>query len=128
MTKYLSIEEILRIHFQVIEDYGGSHGVRDEGRVHSATNAPKKAVFGIEQYPDLITKAALYLRNIVSDHPFVDGNKRTAITVSGIFLQRNGYKVHTDPKELEDFVILIATEHYDIDKIVAWLKTRTSKQ
>lgn len=128
MTQYLTIEEILRLHFQVIEDYGGSHGVRDEGRIHSVANAPKQVAYGIEQYPDIVTKAAVYLRNIISDHPFVDDNKRTALTVSGIFLSRNGYKLSAGPKELEDFVISIATERYDIDKISSWLKVNASKQ
>jgi death-on-curing protein len=127
MIKYLSIEEILRLHFQVIEDYGGSHGVRDEGRIHSITNAPKQIVFKVEQYPDLITKAAVYLRNMISDHPFIDGNKRTAITSCGVFLQRNGGRLNANPKELEDFVVSIATEHLEIAPIAVWLKSYTSK-
>ena len=76
MIQYISLEEILRIHFQVIEDYGGSHGVRDEGRLKSVVNAPKQEVFGEEQYSSLFDKAAVYLRNIIGDHPFSDGNKR----------------------------------------------------
>ena len=89
--KYLSVEEILRLHHQLIEDYGGSHGVRDEGRLLSVVKAPKLAVFNQEQYITLFDKAAVYLRNLIGDHPFTDGNKRTAITVCGIFLARNGH-------------------------------------
>lgn len=127
MIRYLSVEEILRLHFQVIEDFGGSHGVRNEGRIHSAANAPKQDVFGVDQYSGITAKAAVYLRNIIADHPFVDGNKRTAVTVAGIFLQRNGCKLSADPKELEDFVVSIAVEHYDIDKIATWLEARTTE-
>jgi death-on-curing protein len=127
MIKYLSIEEILRLNFQVIEDYGGSHGVRDEERIYSIANAPMQIVFNEEKYPDLITKAAVYLRNIVSNHPFIDGNKRTYITSSGVFLQRNGCRLNANPKELEDFVVSIATEHLEIATIAVWLKSHTSK-
>jgi death on curing protein len=120
-TKYLNLEEILRLHFQVIEDFGGSHGVRDEGRLRSVVQAPKQVVFGEEQYPLLFEKAAVYLRNIIGDHPFADGNKRTAITVCGIFMFRNGSNLKADPKDLEFFTIKVATHHLKINEIAAWL-------
>jgi death on curing protein len=123
---YLTLEEILRLHYQLIEDFGGSHGVRDEGRLKSVIDAPKQSVFGEEQYPTVLHKAAVYLRNIVGDHPFSDGNKRTAITVCGIFLTRNGYELIATPDLLEDFTVKVATDHLDIDTIVAWLKTHTT--
>jgi len=125
MTKYLTIEEILRLHFQVIEDYGGSHGVRDEDRIQSVASAPKQIVFGVEQYKDIITKSAVYLHNIIGDHPFIDGNKRTAITVCGIFLKRNGLSLVSSPKKLEDFVVLIAVGRLNIKQITEWLKKET---
>ena len=122
MTKYLSLEEILRLHFQVIEDFGGSHGVRDEGRLASLVSAPKQEVFGAEQYPNIFQKAAVYMRNLIGDHPFVDGNKRTAVTVAGIFLLRNGYRLTASPKELENFAVKIAVKKLDVTEIAAWLK------
>ncbi len=126
MIEYLSLEEILRLHFQVIEDYGGSHGVRDEGRLISVIDAPRLEVFGVEQYPSIYEKAAVYLRNIIGDHSFTDGNKRTAVTVSGVFLARNGIRLTTSPKELEDFTIRIAVEHLEIPKIADWIKLNSS--
>jgi len=90
MTYYFTIEEILRLHFQIVEDFGGLHGVREEGRLKSLVAAPRQEVFGIEQYKSVCEKAAVYLRNIIADHPFADGNKRTAVTACGIFLSRNG--------------------------------------
>lgn len=126
--KYLSAEEILRLHWQVIEDFGGAHGVRDESRLLSAVSAPKQNVFGREQYPDLLTKAAVYLRNIIGDHPFVDGNKRTAVTVTAIFLRRNGVRLSCTPKALEDFAVKIATERQDVPIIAAWLEVNSVKR
>jgi len=61
MTKYLALEEILRLHYQVITDFGGSHGVRDERRLESVEAAPKQEVFGAEQYESVFEKAAVYL-------------------------------------------------------------------
>jgi death on curing protein len=122
MTHYLSLEEILRLHFQVIKDFGGSHGVRDEGRLQSVIAAPAQVVFGQEQYPSVYEKAAVYARNIIADHPFVDGNKRTAVTVCGIFLARTGHRLTAEPRALEDFAVQVATEHLDVPTIAAWLR------
>lgn len=125
MAKYLSIEEILRLHFQVVEEYGGSHGVRDESRLASVEQAPKQKVFGVEQYGTLHEKAAVYTRNIISDHPFNDGNKRTGITVTGVFLLRNGVRLTATPKDLEDFAVSVATNHLDVQAIATWFEAHS---
>jgi len=122
---YLSLEEILRVHFQVIKDFGGSHGVRDEGRLASVIAAPRLEVFGQQQYPTVYDKAAVYLRNIIGDHPFTDGNKRTALTVCGIFLSRNGHKLTADQAELEVFTVRVATDHLIVKDIASWLKAHS---
>lgn len=125
MATYLTVEEILRLHYKLIDDYGGSHGIRDEGRLKSVMEAPRQEVFGVEQYPGLTEKAAVYVRNIIGDHPFSDGNKRTGITVAGIFLLRNGLKLTAAPKELEDFAVKVATDSLDIPEIAAWFAANT---
>ncbi len=123
--RYLTAEEILHLHFQVIEDFGGSHGVRSESRLLSVISAPQQVIFGEEQYPGVFDKAAVYMRNIIGDHPFVDGNKRTAVTVCGIFLARNGARFMATPGELEDFAVHVATDHLDVPAIAAWLTTHS---
>lgn len=128
MTKYLTLEEILRLHFQVVEDFGGSHGVRDEGRLASLSEAPRQEVFGVEQYPDVFLKSAVYMRNIIADHPFVDGNKRTAVACAGVFLGRNGLHLTATPKGLEDFAVYVATKKPEVPEIAAWFKTHSAKQ
>jgi death-on-curing protein len=122
--QYLTAEAILRLHFQVIEDFGGSHGVRDEGRLQSVVEAPRQEIFGQEQYPTLFDKAVVYLRNLIGDHPFSDGNKRTAVTACGIFLMRNGARLTATPQELENFAVRVAVEHLDTSTIAAWLEAR----
>lgn len=119
---YMNLEEVLKLHFQLVEDFGGSHGVRDEGRLMSVIDAPKQIVFNIEQYPSIFEKAAVYLRNIINDHPFTDCNKRTGITVCVIFLERNGKHITANPKDLETFTVKVLIDHLDITKIAEWLK------
>jgi len=122
---YLTLEEILRLHFEIINDYGGSHGVRDESRLQSVVAASALVVFEQEQYKTVYQKAAVYLRNIIADHPFVDGNKRTATTCMGIFLMRQGHKLTATPKELEDIAVQVAVDHLPVQDIAAWLKSHT---
>jgi death-on-curing protein len=125
-TIYLELEEILRLHFQLIEDFGGSHGVRDESRLKSVGGAPCQEVFGVEQYPTIYEKSAVYLRNIIGDHPLSDGNKRTAITVCAIFLARNAVNIDARPQDLENFTVRVATDHLGIDEIAGWLQTHSN--
>lgn len=122
MIHYISIEELLSLHFRVIEDYGGSHGVRDEGRLESVISAPRQEIFGEEQYKSVFEKAAVYMRNIIGDHPFVDGNKRAGVTTCGVFLVRNNNTLHALPKDLEDFAVRVATDHLDVADIANWLE------
>jgi death on curing protein len=126
-TKYVTLEEILRLHFLVIEDFGGSHGVREENILKSVIIAPNQVVFNKEQYSTIFDKAAVFLRNIIGDRPFQDGNKRTAATVCGIFLLRNGRRLTATPKELEDFAIRVATKHLEILEISRWIKCNTEE-
>lgn len=125
MKNYLSLKEVLRLHFQVIEDFGGSHGTRDEERLASLVLAPRQEVFGVEQYADIFQKAAVYIRNLIGDHPFVDGNKRMAVTVAGLFLQRNDYHLTATPTELEDFAVDVAVKKLKVAEIATWLKNHS---
>ncbi len=124
--KYLTAEEILLIHHQLIERYGGSHGTRDLSRIKSVAIAPSQFVFGEEQYKTIFKKAAVYARNIITDHPFHDGNKRTGITTAAMFLAKNGYNLKTGVGEIENFAVKIATKKLSVDDIANWLKQHTS--
>jgi len=122
MTRYFSEEEILLVHFKLIERYGGAHGTRVLERVRAVVAAPQQETFGEEQYTTLFEKAAVYARNIIGDHPFADGNKRTGITVAVMFLQQNGQTFKAQKGELEDFAVQVATEHLDVSAIATWLE------
>ena len=123
---YLEAEEILLIHHQLIERYGGSHGTRDLERIKSATSAPAQHIFGEEQYRGIFEKAAVYARNLITDHPFHDGNKRTGITSAILFLNKNGHVFKANKGEIENFAVQIAVERLNISDIAVWLKQHAS--
>ncbi len=125
--KAFTVEDLLLLHFKIIDDFGGSHGVRDEGRLHSAIAAPWQEVFGDPLYLTIFDKAAVYIRSVIADHPFVDGNKRTAITLGSLLLMRNNHMLTATSEELEDFAVQVAVEHLEIPVIAAWLKAHSKK-
>lgn len=125
--KYLSSEDILQIHSVVIDETGGMHGVRDMHIVLSLENSPRQAVFGKELYPDVFDKAAVYAMNIISNHPFIDGNKRTGMTAAFVFLEDNGFIAKANEGEIEKFALAIIKEKLEIKEIAVWLKKHSRK-
>lgn len=119
--KSLTLEQLLELHVLVIQETGGSQGLRDLGRLESAIATQTQSVFGEELYTTLYEKAAALIRSIIADHPFVDGNKRTAMLTGLTFLRENGLQFIAQQGEIEDFAVKIATDHLDIPTIAAWL-------
>lgn len=124
---YLTPEQVLFIHYRLIEETGGSHGLRDIGLLQSAIARPMAAFGGDELYPDIFTKAAALMHSLIKNHPFIDGNKRTAITSSSIFLLRNGFQITASNKELEQFTLEAASTKIEIEKIAKWFKKHSVK-
>lgn len=123
---YLTAADILRIHSYIIDETGGSHGLRDRGAVESVVAAPQQSFSGKKMHKTVFKKAAVYLYQIAMNHPFVDGNKRTAITAAGIFLEENSYKLSAEAGELEDFMVQVIEEGLDSAEIADWLEGYTS--
>lgn len=128
---FLELEEVLKIHAQLIEAYGGSHGIRDTGALISSLETPKSG-FGNEYFhKSIFDKASAYLFHIAKNHPFIDGNKRIAFACTDVFLLLNGYKLK-NKKSLEnsyyDFVIEVSSSH-DItkEKIALFLESNSEK-
>lgn len=121
--KYLTQDDIERLHIEIIDASGGSHGIRDKGRIDSAVAAQKQMVFGEELYKTIFDKAAALARGIIADHPFIDGNKRTGIMSGIMLMELNGYDMsRLIDRELEEFAICIAVNKPDIPTIAAWFK------
>jgi death-on-curing protein len=108
-TRFLTLDEVLAIHAQWIELFGGSLGIRDVGLLESALAMPSAGFGDEDMHPTLHEKAAAYLYHIVKNHPFLDGNKRVGAAVALGFLGINGVSIETTNDELADLVLAVAT-------------------
>jgi death on curing protein len=121
----LSLEHILEIHTLVVGATGGSSGLRDLGRLEAAIASQTQNVFGEELYPTIIDKAAAIIRGIIADHPFVDGDKRTAMLAGLTLIELNSLHFKAESSEIEDFAVQIATDKLDIPSVAKWLRSHT---
>jgi death-on-curing protein len=105
---FLSLEEVLAIHRDQIERYGGADGLRDVGLLQSAVAAPAATFGGEFLHRDLFEMAAAYLFHLTSNHPFVDGNKRVGTVAALVFLDLNGVSFRAGEDDLERIVLAVA--------------------
>lgn len=124
---YLNINQVLAIHSEVIEQAGGSRGVRDIGLVDSAVARPQATFGGKDLYPNIFSKAACLGHSLIRNHPFVDGNKRTGYMSMRLFLNINGYDIKAPEDEKYKFVIEIAEKEKDERSIAEWLKKHSQR-
>ncbi len=124
MTEYLTAQQVLFIHARLIATTGGEHGVRDIGLLESAVARPQATFDRVELYPGLFHKAAALMESLAQNHPFVDGNKRTAITAA-MFLQRNGRRLETTNAELERFTLWVVTARPLLPELADWFHMHT---
>ena len=94
MSRYLVVNEVLEINAEVVRKFGGIHGLRDSGALQSAVGRLESGY-----YADTIEEASALFESLSQNHPFLDGNKRTAITATGVFLLLNGYRLLFDDLE-----------------------------
>src|SRR5215467_320973 len=97
---YLTLAEILQIHRQQIEEYGGIHGIRDKGLLESAVFRPQTGY-----YNSLAEEAAALMESLANNHPFLDGNKRIAFAAAHTFLLINGYDLEVRPLAAYEFMM-----------------------
>ena len=121
----LSKEHIIALHKQLIERYGGIHGVRDEGLLDSALNAPFQSFGNIEFFSTVIEKAVRLCVGLVQNHPFHDGNKRVGAMVLLSTLKRNNIRLKTNNVELTSIILDLAAKRIDSDFLLSWVKDRT---
>lgn len=126
-TVYLSVEQVLFIYDQVIEETGGAFGVRDIGALRAAVERPKAGFAGVDAYPDLFAKAAALLESLCNNHPFLDGNKRVAYVAAGLFLELNGYELIAARRAAEPFMLRVAQGQMSLQQLRAWLRKYAKK-
>lgn len=124
---FLTFEQVLAIHDNQIETYGGSHGIRDLALFESAIMRPQTTFGGRDLYPTVFEKAAVLMHSLIMNHSFTDGNKRTGTVSTLVFLEINRFRVSVDQKELVNISLEIASKHMGVKSLAEWLKKYSKK-
>ena len=121
MTTYFLVEDVLAFHDMQLRLHGGAPGIRDMGLIEAALFRPQTGY-----YKDIIEEAAALWESFLMNHPFVDGNKRTAFAVMDIFLRVNGVRLRTTPLAAGDFIYgLFDQDDVTFKALDAWLRDNT---
>jgi death-on-curing protein len=124
VTDYLSLADVLAIHEDLIERYGGAAGVRDLGQLEAALFRPQSGY-----YDDEIAQAAALWESLSQNHPFIDGNKRAAFASAFTFLAINGLALTADPDDTWRFLSeLYEGQRFRFETLYAWLKVHVRKK
>jgi death on curing protein len=116
---YLTVAEALEMHRHLVEEFGGSNGLRDQGRLEAAIFRPQ-----IGYYSSLAEEAAALMESLANNHAFVDGNKRISLAVTDTFLRVNGFYLDLDPDEAYSFVTrAIAAHEFRFGPIRDWISS-----
>jgi len=118
---YPSIEEVISAHDRLIARFGGSLGLRDRAALESALARPQSGY-----YEDVIQEAAALWESLSQNHPFIDGNKRIAVTATAAFLRVNGYLLRFEDRAAYEFMMdLYETGRFRFAQLEPWLRTHT---
>ena len=124
---YLTAEQIELIHAGILAKSGGLFGTREPGVVAGLESSPRQSVFGKELHLTLFHKAAVYMRTIIAQHPFLDSNKRTGMMSAFTFLEVNGYHMTATDGEVFEYALFMATEKPEGDIVALWLESHAKK-
>ena len=120
----LTKSQVVLMHKRLIDRYGGTHGVRDDGLLDSALNAPFQSFGGRDFFPTIVEKAVRLCIGLVRNHPFYDGNKRIGALVLLTILDLNHIQVKTNSRELADLILQYAARQIDDETVLQWVKDR----
>lgn len=121
MTLYLTVDEVVSIHDDQIAQFGGSHGLRDANGLIAAVHRPQSGY-----YTSITDEAAALWESLSGNHPFIDGNKRTAIVAAATFLAINSKPITSDPADTYKFVVgLYENATADFQNMSVWLAANT---
>jgi death-on-curing protein len=122
VTDYLTVIEVLAMHADLIDRYGGSMGIRDRGLLEAALYRPQTGY-----YADVVEEAAALWESLSQNHPFIDGNKRTAFAAMYTFLEINGLLLTADADQAYQFVsTLYEEQEFSFDRLTSWLRQNTA--
>jgi death-on-curing protein len=127
-VNYLSADDIIYLHDEIIRETGGSLGIRESGLLDSIVEKPKSYFAENELYPTLFDKAATVFEALCNYHVFTDGNKRTSALAMYRMLSINEYTLDATNEELEDYALIIATTNPDLAQVAKWIESHATKQ
>lgn len=122
MTNYISLSEVLQIHEKLINSFGGSTGIRDMGLLQSAIHRPEATFGGVDLYTSIYLKSAALLESLILNHPFFDGNKRTAISSTAYFLKKNSIVLRLPRNESIAYILDINNHKLSFKQIKEWIQ------
>jgi len=120
MQRFLEVSHVLYLHKEVIDDFGGIHGTRDENLLDSAVNVPRAAFGGEYLHKTIPAMAAAYAFHLCQNHPFLDGNKRIALSSSVAFLEINGYELPVSKGIMSEKILSIASGKMNKDELTSF--------
>lgn len=125
--RFLEQSEILLIHEVQIDRFGGMPGIRDEGLLESALAQPQSTFGGKLLHSTIHEQAAAYLYHLAKNHPFIDGNKRTAFAAMDVFLRLNGYVLKLTNAQSYELVLQVVQGDLNKESLVKYLKRPIEK-
>ena len=125
MTVYLTKEQVIKIHKTQLELFGGLDGIRDEGLLESSLAAPQAGYGAVRFFPDVRQAAGVLTYSLIKNHPFVDGNKRTAAISGRVFLKMNDWNFQPTDNEFYDMVIGMAAGTKKRDEFIKFVIDNT---
>lgn len=129
IIRFLTLDQVLRLHSKSLAQHGGTDGIRDMGLLQSAIAQPAASFGGEYLHASLFEKAAAYAFHIAENQPFLDGNKRTALLSALVFMKSNGVAIRHDPRdELYPAMIALANRQLDKSGLAALLRRLASEQ
>ena len=126
--RYLTLNEVLDLYRQVMEQSGGAVGIRDLNALESAVAQPRMTFGGEELYPTVVEKASALGFSLVMNHPFVDGNKRIGHAAMETFLVLNGFEINAPVDEQERVILQLAASELNRDEFTKWLHTHITER
>ncbi len=125
--QYVEIDQVYYLHERIIKRAGSRASIRDFALLHSAVERPKATYQGQDLYPTLFSKAAALLQSLTLNHPFSDGNKRTAWGTMRWFLALNGYTLRVSVGDAVEFMLRVDNEKPDLKEIAKWIKNNSKE-
>lgn len=125
---WITVEQVIAVHAYLINETGGTAGIRDKAGLEAAIAAPLQSFDGLDLFPTILEKIARIGYGLAANHAFVDGNKRIGAMVTQLLLRWNGYTLSLQENELADMFIDIAAGKANEEDLLYWLERKTNTQ